>query len=177
MIYVFGALLLFTAVRILVSGTGKIEPGRNLFVLATKRIFPVEERLHGERFWIRREGGVAITPLFLTLVVVETSDILFAVDSIPAIFAITRDPFLVFTSNIFAILGLRSLYFVLAGMMEKFGNLKYSLSVLLAFVGIKMVTSHYIVIPTTVSLLSILFIIGSGVVTSLFHRESNKPEK
>ena len=172
--YVFGGLLILTAVKLLVARHDNLEPERNLLVRLTRRFYPVSTELDGQKFFTRLNGRRAITPLLLVLLVVESSDLLFAVDSIPAIFAVTRDPFIVFTSNIFAILGLRSLYFVLAGVLDKFRYLKTSLVFLLAFVGVKMLLAHHYEIPTLVSLGIISGILTVGVLASIVagHRDS-----
>ena len=165
-IYVFGALLLLTAFKMLISKHEDVEPDRNPLVRLARRVYPVTPDFVAEHFFTRMNGRRAITPLFLALLVIESSDVMFAVDSIPAIFAVTRDPFIVFTSNVFAILGLRSLYFALAAVMDKFYYLKTSLVILLAFVGVKMLVSHHWPIPTPVSLGVIAFILGGGVAAS-----------
>ncbi len=172
--YVFGALLIATAVKLLVVRHDNLEPDRNPLVRLARRMYPVSTGLDGQRFFTRIGGQRAVTPLLLVLLVVESTDVLFAVDSIPAIFAVTRDPFLVFTSNVFAILGLRSLYFVLAGVMDRFRYLKTSLVFLLAFVGVKMLLAHHYPIPTIVSLSIIGGILGVGVLASILagHRDS-----
>jgi tellurite resistance protein TerC len=167
MIYVFGGLLLVTAAKLLVTETETMEPEKNLAVRAVRRLFPVTERYEGHSFFVRQSGRLAATPLFVALVVVETSDVMFAVDSIPAIFAITQDPFIVYTSNVCAILGLRALYFALAGIIERFRYLKVSLVFLLAFIGVKMIISHHHPIPTWVSLTVIAGTLFVGVVASL----------
>ncbi len=171
--YVFGVLLILTAVRLLVVRHDNLEPDRNVLVRLARRIYPVTAELDGQKFFTRLAGGRAITPLLVVLLVVESTDVLFAVDSIPAIFAVTQDPFIVFTSNVFAILGLRSLYFVLAGVMDKFRYLKTSLVFLLAFVGFKMLLAHHYPIPTLVSLGIISGILSVGVLASILagHRD------
>lgn len=166
-VYAFGLLLIWTAVKMLVARHDNLEPDKNPLVRFARRLYPVSPALEGQRFFTRLDGRRAITPLFLVLLVVESSDVLFAVDSIPAIFAVTRDPFLVFTSNVFAILGLRSLYFALAGMLEKFRYLKMSLVFLLAFVGVKMLLSHHYPIPTLFSLAVISGLLLVGVLASI----------
>jgi len=166
-VYVFGALLILSAVKMLVVRHDNIDPDRNVVVRLTRRIYPVTDRFDGSRFFTVVDGRSAATPLFLSMVLVETSDVMFAVDSIPAIFAVTRDPFLVFTSNVFAILGLRSLYFALAGFMEKFRYLKMSLVFVLAYVGIKMMLSHHYPVPNLVSLAIIGGILAVGVLASI----------
>ncbi|UCF34526.1 MAG: TerC family protein [Phycisphaerales bacterium] len=166
-VYVFGAFLLATAVKMLIVRHEKLEPDKNPAVRLARFFYPVSAHFEEQRFFTRVGGRRAITPLFLVLLVVESSDVLFAVDSIPAIFAITRDPFLVFTSNVFAILGLRSLYFALAGIMARFRYLRISLVFVLAFVGVKMLLAHHRPIPTWVSLSIICAILLIGVVASL----------
>jgi tellurite resistance protein TerC len=140
----FGAFLVFTAVKMLVTDVDEQDPRRNPVIRLARRYFPVTKRYHGPHLVVRRSGRVMLTPLALALIMVETTDLLFAVDSIPAIFAITADPFLVFASNAFAILGLRSLYFVLAGALSALKYLKVSLSLVLALVGIKMMTHTWL---------------------------------
>jgi tellurite resistance protein TerC len=143
-LYVFGVFLIITAVKMLIMRTDETDPSKNLVLRLVKRWLPVTDRYDGPHFLVRGgpAGRWALTPLAVALVVVEATDVVFAVDSIPAIFAVTADPFLVFTSNVFAILGLRSLYFALAGMMDKFRYLKLALAVVLAVVGVKMLLSH-----------------------------------
>jgi tellurite resistance protein TerC len=166
-IYVFGSLLLFTAAKMLVTREENIEPEKNLFVRLARRFYPVTDSFHDDHFTARILGRRAITPLMIVLIVVETTDVLFAVDSIPAIFAITTDPFLVFTSNVFAILGLRSLYFALASLMEQLKYLKTSLVFVLAFVGVKMLLTNHYPIPITVSLAVIAGTLAVAVIASL----------
>jgi tellurite resistance protein TerC len=151
-IYLFGGLLLVTGVKLLRQREGDIHPERNPVVRLIARAFPVSTAAAGERFFVRDAGRWAITPLFMALVTVEVSDLVFAVDSIPAIFAITTDPFIVFTSNIFAILGLRSLYFLLAGMIGRFRYLNVGLAAVLIFVGAKMMLVEWIKLPIVLSL-------------------------
>jgi tellurite resistance protein TerC len=167
--YVFGAILLYTAYRMLVQKDhdDDVEVDKNPLVALAKRFFPVTDRFHGESFFIKVDHATAATPLFIALLVIETTDIMFAFDSIPAIFAITTDPFLVFTSNIFAILGLRSLYFVLASMLDKFPYLRYSLVVILAFVGVKMCIVHQVDLPEWLSLAVIAVSLAAGILPSL----------
>jgi len=167
-VYLFGALLLITAAKLLVTRHDNLEPERNLLVRWARRMYPVSNDFEGSRFFTVVDGKRAITPLFLALIVVESSDVVFAVDSIPAIFAITRDPFIVFTSNVFAILGLRSLYFAVAGLIARFRYLKMSLVFLLAFIGVKMLLAHHHPIPTAVSLAVIVGILSVGILASVF---------
>lgn len=174
-VYVFGVLLILSAVKMLIMRHDNIHPDRNLAVRLTRRLYPVSSSFDGSRFFTTLDGRSAVTPLFLALVLVETSDVMFAIDSIPAIFAVTRDPFLVFTSNVFAILGLRSLYFALAGLMEKFRYLKMSLVFVLAYVGVKMMLTHHYPIPNLVSLAIIGGILAVGVLASLFASRDTAP--
>jgi tellurite resistance protein TerC len=174
MTYIFGGLLLLTAGKLLVTRHDNLVPERNLLVRWVRKLYPVSNDFEGSRFFTVVDGKRAITPLFLALLVVESSDVVFAVDSIPAIFAITRDSFIVFTSNVFAILGLRSLYFAVAGMMNRFRFLKMSLVFLLAFVGVKMLLTHHHPIPTVISLAIIVGILTVGIVASVAasHRDT-----
>lgn len=172
-IYVFGGLLIVTAIKMLLTQTDEVEPEKNPLVRLARRLYPVTSDFHEQKFFTHIDGKRAITPMFLVLLVVESTDVLFAVDSIPAIFAITKDPFLVFTSNVFAILGLRSLYFALAGMMGMFRYLKASLVFVLAFVGVKMILSHHYHIDTMVSLAVIVGILGVGIVASLIGKKDS----
>jgi tellurite resistance protein TerC len=167
-IYVFGAILAVTGVKLLVQRNQEVHPERNVVVRAFRKIFPVTHELAGDKFTIVRDGRRFATPLLLALVAVEVTDLIFAVDSIPAIFAITSDPFIVFTSNIFAILGLRSLYFLLAGVITKFAYLKVGLSFVLIFVGAKMLLMDVYKVPIAASLGIIATILGLSVVVSLF---------
>lgn len=173
--YLFGILLLGSATKMLLVREESLHPDRNLLVRLTRKVFPVTSEFQGSHFVVKQEGRWVVTPLLLALVLVESSDVMFAIDSIPAIFAVTRDPFLVFTSNIFAILGLRSLYFVLAGLIDKFRYLKASLVFLLAYVGVKMMLAHHYPIPNVVSLAIIGGILGVGVVASLVSAVDDPP--
>lgn len=173
MVYVFGGLLIITAIRMFYSSHDKVEPEKNLLVKFARRLFPVSQKYEGKKFFTRMDGKLVITPLFLVLLVIESTDVLFAVDSIPAIFAITYDPFIVFTSNVFAILGLRSLYFALAAAMEKFRYVKISLVFVLAYVGIKMILTHHYKIPTWISLIVIFVALTIGILASIY---KNKKE-
>lgn len=166
LVYVFGALLIFSAASMLVMRHDNLAPENNFIIRLVRRAYPVTTEFHGGKFFVQINGVRTATPLLLALVLVETSDVTFAIDSIPAIFAITRDPFIVFTSNIFAILGLRSMYFVLAGLMEKFRYLKMSLVFLLAYIGVKMLLVHHYPIPNLVSLAVIGGILSVGILAS-----------
>lgn len=165
--YLFGAFLLYSAVRMLMMRHENLEPAKNPLVRMAKRWLPMTDEYHGHQFLVRIDGRLMATPLLLALLLVESSDVLFAVDSIPAVFAVTRDPFIIFTSNVFAILGLRSLYFVLATYMEKFRYLKHSLVFVLAFVGVKMILSNHYHIPDGASMGVIFGILMVGILASI----------
>ena len=166
-IYIFGAFLIFTGIRMAIHRNEEMHPEQNPVVKLFRKSMPVTENYEGDHFFIRRAGRLMATPLFLALLIVESTDLVFAVDSIPAIFAVTNDPFIVYTSNVFAILGLRSLYFLLAGVVDKFYYLKLGLSVVLAFVGTKMVIVDIYKIPVGLSLGVIASILTVAVVASL----------
>jgi len=167
-IYVFGVFLIATGIKMIVKRETEIHPENNPLVKLFKRFMPVTPEYHGEKFFIRKEGLLMATPLFVVLLLVEFTDLIFAVDSIPAIFAVTKDPFIVYTSNVFAILGLRSLYFALAGVMDKFHYLKVGLGVVLSFVGVKMLLGHTEwKIDTHLSLGVIVMVLTASVVASL----------
>jgi tellurite resistance protein TerC len=169
--YVFGAFLVFTGIRMATQDDMEIEPESNPVLRLMRRVLPVSPRYDGQRFFTKdssRTGRRIATPLFVVLILVETTDLIFAVDSIPAIFAVTRDPFLVYTSNVFAILGLRSMYFLLAGVIDKFHYLKLGLSAVLVFIGGKMLAMYFHVhVPTHVSLLVVGALLGLSVAASL----------
>ena len=167
-IYIFGAFLIFTGIRMALHRNEEMHPENNPVVKLLRKVMPVTENYEGDKFFIRRAGKLMATPLFLVLLIVESTDLIFAVDSIPAIFAVTNDPFIVYTSNVFAILGLRSLYFLLAGVMDKFYYLKLGLSVVLAFVGTKMVIVDLYKIPVGLSLGVIVSILAVAVIASLW---------
>ncbi len=168
LIYVFGAFLVFTGIKLALQKEGDIEPAENPLVKGVRRLMPVTEDYENGHFFVMREGKRWATPLFIVLLMVETTDLVFAVDSIPAILAISKDPFVVYTSNVFAILGLRSLYFALAGLMGLFHYLKLGLSVILMFVGVKMLSSHYVHLHPAVSLGVIVSILAVSVGASLW---------
>ena len=165
-VYVFGALLIFTGFRLL-RASDRPHPDRNPVIRLARRVMPVTTDHRDGAFLVREAGRRAATPLLLALIAVETTDIIFAVDSIPAIFAVTRDPFIVYTSNIFAILGLRALYFLLAGVVERFHLLKVGLSLVLVFVGVKMLASDVLVVPTGFSLATVAVLIGGSILVSV----------
>ncbi len=165
-IYVFGAFLIYSGIKLFFQDEAEIHPEKNPVLRLFRRWVPVTKDYVGNKFFVRNPGLYA-TPLFVVLLVVETTDLLFAVDSIPAILAITRDAFIVYTSNVFAILGLRSMYFALAGMMEMFRYLHYGLSLVLVFVGAKMLLSHYIEIPTHLALAAVAGVLAISVIASI----------
>lgn len=177
--YVFGAVLILTAIKLVRHKESEWDPRQNIAFKFAKRIFPFTDRYEGGNFLTRLDGRWVGTPLLLVLLIVEATDVVFAIDSVPAIFAITSDPFLVFTSNIFAILGLRSLYFLLAGSIQKFVLLKPALSLILAFTGIKMLLASFYKIPAGVSLGIILTILTVAIIGSIRlrnrDRQENKP--
>lgn len=166
-IYIFGAFLIFTGAKMLFQKDEKMDPNKNPLVRLFKRFYPVTEMMHGDRFFVKINAKTVATPLFVVLLLVEFTDLIFAVDSIPAIMAITSDPFIIFTSNVFAILGLRALYFALAGITQYFHYIKYGLSAILVFVGLKMVMVDFYKIPVMISLFTILGILAISVVASL----------
>lgn len=179
--YGFGAFLVYSGIKLLTQGGAQVHPEKNLFVRGLRRLIPVTDDYVEGHFFIRRNGwrtgvsapqGWAATPLFAVLLVIETSDILFAVDSIPAVLAITTNAFIVYTSNVFAILGLRSMYFALAGMLGRFAYLHYGLSVVLILIGLKMLGSHYISISTEWTLGAVLFTLAVSVVASVLKPQS-----
>ena len=166
-IYVFGAFLVFTGIRMAVQKDEHVDVESNGVVKLLRRIMPITQNYHGHDFFVREAGRLFATPLFVVLLIVETTDLIFALDSIPAIFAVTTDPFLVYTSNVFAILGLRSLYFLLAEVITKFRFLKIGLSAILIFVGVKMLIVDIYHIPIVVSLGVIAGILTLSIVASL----------
>jgi tellurite resistance protein TerC len=172
--YVFGAFLVYTGVKILFQRETEVDPEMNLVLKIARRYCRVSKNYHGSKFFIRDAGRRFATPLLLVLLVVESTDVVFAVDSIPAIFGITRDPFIVYTSNIFAILGLRSLFFLLQGMMDRFHYLPIGLGLVLAFVGIKMLVEGIYRIPIGWSLAFVGLCLTGGVMASLLHKPSGK---
>ena len=166
-IYVFGVVLVFTGIKMLFHKDEKIDPDKNPLVRLFKKFFPVTDQEHGDKFFVKINGRTLATPLFIVLLIVEFTDLIFAVDSIPAILAITNDTFIIFTSNVFAILGLRALYFALAGITKYFYYIKYGLSAILVFVGIKMTIVDFYKIPILYSLFTIATILFISVLVSL----------
>jgi tellurite resistance protein TerC len=173
-IYVFGVFLLYTAFKMLKSEGSQFNPKTSFVFRQINKIFPVTTAIQGHSFIVRRMGVKAASPLLIALIIIELTDILFALDSIPAILAITADPFIVFSSNILAILGLRSMYFLISRMLAKFRYINYSLVVILAFVGLKMLFSHNIELPEWISLTVIVVALLAGTLASLLIPETNK---
>jgi len=175
LIYIFGGFLIYTGIRILTSGNLKIDPEKNPIVKLARRIMRITPSFEGDKFFIKQDGKTWATPLFLVVILIEATDLIFAVDSIPAILAISDDSFIVYTSNVFAILGLRSLYFALAGIEKYFVYLKYGLSTILVFVGVKMCLADLFKIPIEVSLIVIGFTLMIAMVSSrLFPGNQNE---
>jgi tellurite resistance protein TerC len=165
-IYVFGAILLITGIK-MARRVEAYDPSTNPVLKLARRLLPLTERYHGQKFWVKEAGKWVATPLFLVLLLVEATDLLFAIDSIPAIFAVTQEPFLVYTANVFAILGLRAMYFLLAGVVHRFVYLKYGLAAVLVFVGAKMILVDVYKVPVLASLAVIALLIGGAIVVSL----------
>ncbi len=176
-IYVFATILLFAAYQMAFGGEHEVEVDRNPLVRFATKYFKVDSSYHGKRFFIKKNGKIYATTLLLTLLLIESTDIVFAVDSIPAIIAITRDEFIIITSNIFAILGLRALYFALAGIVDLFTYLKYGVAVVLAFVGFKMLLSDFIEIPVVISLAVIVTVLTASVIFSVMKRRKEDKKK
>ena len=166
-LYVFAAFLLFTGVRLLLSKERKYDPGRSVALRLARKLFPISDHDEGGRFFTRSEGRLLATPLFLVLIVIEVVDIAFAVDSIPAIFAVTQNAFIIYSSNILAILGLRSMYFLLARAITRFRYLHSGLALILIFIGAKMLLAYWVRVPTGIALLGILVILGTSILASL----------
>src|SRR6476469_4450113 len=174
-LYLFGAFLIYTGFKLMGGDDDQVDPSRNLVLKWARKLLPVTDDYHGKKFFFRSEGSFFATPLFIVLLVVETTDILFATDSIPAILAISRDPFVVYTSNVFAILGLRSLYFALSGMMKLFHYLNYGLSVVLIFIGAKMLLPERYHVPTWAALAVVAGVLGPSVLASVLFPKAEKP--
>lgn len=169
MIYVFGVFLILTALKMLFSHNKPKDPHKSIIYKWIRKVYPVTRKVYDDRFFIKRSGKKYATPLFVTLIIIELTDVFFAIDSIPAILAITADPFIVFSSNILAIMGLRSMFFLVVGALDKFKYINYSLVVILAFVGVKMIISHQIEIPEWLSLgVIITSLVGGMVASKLF---------
>ena len=176
-IYVFGGFLVFTGIKLAMEKDKEVHPERNPVLILVRRFFPTTKNYHGSKFFIRKMGRLIATPLFIVLVVIETTDLVFALDSIPAILAITRDEFIIYSSNAFAILGLRALYFAVSGIMRLFHYLHYGLSLILIFVGIKMLLSDFYHIPTPYALVFIGGTLAISVIASILYPKEEDPVK
>lgn len=172
-IYLFGVILIYTAIKMMTHDGENVDPGHNPVLKLFKKFIPFTTESHEDKFFIRK-GGLFATPLFATLIVVEASDLIFAVDSIPAILGITQNAFIVYSSNVFAIMGLRALYFMLAGMMDMFCYLKYGIGIILLFVGFKMLLSFKFHISTGASLAVVVLVLAGSVLASLVHSKKEK---
>ena len=175
-IYVFGSFLVITGIRLAMETDKEVHPERNPVLILVRKMIPITRRYHGDRFLIRKMGKWMATPLFIVLIVIETTDIIFALDSIPAILAITRDQFIVYSSNAFAILGLRALYFTLSGIMQLFHYLHYGLATILIFVGIKMLISDFYHIPTPWALAFVAVTLTTSVLVSILYPKEPEPK-
>ncbi len=174
LIYFFAALLVLTGLKMIFGSHETINPEKNIAIKLLRRLMPVTKEYHGQKFFVRQAGRLAATPLFAVLLCIEVTDLVFAVDSIPAIFAITQDTFIIYTSNVFAILGLRALYFALSGILPYFHFLKYGLGVILCFVGVKMSLAHSAwKIDTMISLAVVAAVLSLSVIASIIHRRMN----
>lgn len=173
-LYIFGLILIYSGWKMMRGGSMEVHPDQNVFIRMARKVFPVTSGFEGGRFFVRQAGKLAITPLLLVLITVETTDVVFAVDSIPAVFGVTQDPFIVFTSNIFAILGLRATYFLLAGMMESFPYLSHGLSLVLIFIGLKMLLEDLVHIPVGISLGIVILILTVAIIASLVKMRKEK---
>jgi len=176
-IYIFGAILIYSGIGLLRSSEPDVDPEKNLVLRLFRRFFPITENFEGKNFFVKRDGSWIATPLFLSLLVVETTDLIFAVDSIPAILAISRDAFIVYTSNVFAVLGLRSLYFALEHFFGMFRFLHYGLSLILMLIGVKMLISHFYEAPLGITLGVVIGILGVSVGASLIWPETEVEEE
>jgi tellurite resistance protein TerC len=172
-VYIFGAFLVFTGIKMITQKDKKMEPEKNPVIKLARKIFSVTDTLREDKFFVKQDGKKFVTPLFLVLILIEVTDLIFAVDSIPAILAITQDRFIVYTSNVFAILGLRSLYFALAHIVHRFIYLSYGLAVILMFVGLKMMLVDFYKIPVYISLIIIAVILTVSIVLSLLKTKSS----
>jgi tellurite resistance protein TerC len=175
-IYIFGGFLIITGIRMVVAGETKIEPDKNPLVKLLRKVFPVTASFEGDKFFVKRNSKLWATPLFVVVILIETTDLIFAVDSIPAILAITDDPFIVYTSNVFAILGLRSLYFAISGIEKYFHYLKFGLATILVFVGTKMCLTDYYKVPVEISLTVIVSVLALSILASVMFPRKGKPK-
>jgi tellurite resistance protein TerC len=169
-LYIFGVILIYSGWKMLSSDSLEVHPDKNIFIRTARKLFPVSSGYETPKFFLRLGGRLYLTPLFLVLLTIETTDIVFAVDSIPAVFGVTQDPFIVYSSNVFAILGLRATYFLLAGVMDTFAYLSHGLSLVLMFIGLKMLLDHVVPISIGASLTVVAVILTVAVVASLVKR-------
>jgi tellurite resistance protein TerC len=177
-LYLFGAFLIYSGLKLISEGEGEeIDPSRNPVLKLARKFLPVTDHYEGNKFLVRRDGRWIATPLLIVLLVVETTDVLFATDSIPAILAISRDPFIVYTSNVFAILGLRSMYFALSGLMRLFHYLNYGLAAILIFIGVKMLASMKYDLPTWITLVVIAAVLAISVLASMLFPKSQMADE
>jgi tellurite resistance protein TerC len=176
MLYVFGAILIVTAIRLINGVQDEVDPGKNAALKFVSKYLPVTTELHKEKFLVRLNGVLHATPLLATLIVIESTDLLFALDSIPAVLGISHDLFIVYTSNIFAILGLRALYFALAGVMQLFHYLKYALAIILGFIGVKMLLHEIYKIPIEIALGVVFGLLAIAVAASLLFPQKDKED-
>jgi tellurite resistance protein TerC len=175
-LYIFGAFLVYTGIRMAFDKGDEVDPESNLVLKLFRKVFPISPEYHGSNFFVNIDGKKHATILFVVLLIVEATDLVFAVDSIPAVFAVTRNPLIVYTSNIFAILGLRSMYFALAGIMNLFHYLKIGLAFILSFIGIKMLIADFYHMPTAIALGVVAGVLTISVVASMIWPETNKQE-
>lgn len=175
-VYLFGLLLIYTGINLAVKKEQEVHPENNFVLNIFRKFVPITPNYEGNRFFVKKAGQIMATPLAVVLIVIETTDLLFAIDSVPAILAITQDPFIVYSSNVFAILGLRTLYFALAGLFDIFHYLNYGLAVLLVFIGLKMLLSDIVEVPIVVTLGIIILILGVSVAASLIFKKPKKPK-
>lgn len=175
--YVFGGFLVFTGIKMAIQEEGQVNPEKNPIIKIARRLFPVDTQAPEGHFFSTMNGRRAITPLFIVLLVVETTDVVFALDSIPAVLSISRDPFIVYTSNVFAILGLRALFFALSGAMQTFHLLKWGLAIILSFVGVKMMISHYYSIPIGIALGVVAGVLAGSIGLSLLFPAKEEKEQ
>lgn len=176
-LYLFGVFLIVTGVKLAFQADHEVHPEANPVLRLVRRLFPVTDSYEGRRFLVRAGGKVAVTPLFVVLVMIETTDLMFALDSIPAVLAVTRDPFLVYTSNVFAILGLRALFFAVAGALELFRHLHYGLSVILSFIGVKLLVSGFYEMPITVALGVVVGVLLISIFASVLDRRPRERKR
>ena len=170
-LYIFGAFLIFTGIKMAVKHDDEEKhPEDNILVRLASRVFPVEKKITSEKFFLRKKGKIVATPLVLVLIAVETSDIVFAVDSVPAVLSVTTDSLIAVTSNVFAIMGLRSLFFILAGALRAFRYLSYGLAIILTFIGVKLCVAHFVKIPVWLTLSVVISVLSVTVIASLFVR-------